>query len=348
MEALSLDLPNEECIESSPKGYTMLAAIRKDTSQNLLVTWCPGSGKTIIAIRRFQRLLDQWKNVYMLVYNKLLSMHLESSLQEEIRTLDSFYGHINYKLEQELNWYISELSEDEIKKTFEAYVEKFGKIDAVVIDEWQDFPEKIYRNLQILFNHISVFGDDLQRINENSSSSEQIEENLDPFRIEFNRNFRNTPEIWETCKQFVPMSERVQSRATSDDLISALEGEQVLKFNDDWAEYKEPLWLVMNILDRHKDDEIGIFINTIKNIDDFSFQLWKVGEVEHAKYHSKIPDEEVQLASPFITTYKSLKGMEFDVAILFIPILKKNTFPKKEKFVAATRAKKKLYVIYTN
>gem|GEM_PF-3310712 len=30
-------------------------------------------------------------------------MHLESSLQEEIRTLDSFYGHINYKLEQELN-----------------------------------------------------------------------------------------------------------------------------------------------------------------------------------------------------------------------------------------------------
>gem|GEM_PF-3374598 len=29
------------------------------------------------------------------------------------------------------------------------------------------------------------------------------------------------------------MSERVQSRATSDDLISALEGEQVLKFNDD-------------------------------------------------------------------------------------------------------------------
>gem|GEM_PF-3118165 len=29
----------------------------------------------------------------------------------------------------------------------------------------------------------------------------------------------------------------------------------------------------MNILDRHKDDEIGIFINTIKNIDDFSFQL---------------------------------------------------------------------------
>gem|GEM_PF-2927895 len=38
MEALSLDLPNEECIESSPKGYTMLAAIRKDTSQNLLVT----------------------------------------------------------------------------------------------------------------------------------------------------------------------------------------------------------------------------------------------------------------------------------------------------------------------
>gem|GEM_PF-3543177 len=73
-----------------------------------------------------------------------------------------------------------------------------------------------------------------------------------------------------------------------------------------------------------------------------------MGEVEHAKYHSKIPDEEVQLASPFITTYKSLKGMEFDVAILFIPILKKNTFPKKEKFVAATRAKKKLYVIYTN
>ena len=142
MEALSLDIPNEESIENAPKWYIMLAAIQKDTSQNLLVTWCPGSGKTVLAIHRHQRLLEQWKKVHMLVFNKLLSIHIENSLQKEIRTLDSFYGHLKYKLEQELNGFVSELSEEEIKKTFEEYVEKFGKIDAVIIDEDRIFQRK--------------------------------------------------------------------------------------------------------------------------------------------------------------------------------------------------------------
>ncbi len=92
METLSLSLPSEEDIGATNKGYIMLSTIYKDVSQNLLVTWCAGSGKTILAIHRFQRLKKEWKKVYFLVFNKLLSTHLEYNLQEEIRTLDSFYS----------------------------------------------------------------------------------------------------------------------------------------------------------------------------------------------------------------------------------------------------------------
>ena len=347
----------------------------------VFITGPPGTGKTVLAVYRGMLLKKQNVSFKLVMYNKVLNMFthkvmLTEELEDSITTWHSWV----YKWWQEANkgskcWKIPEISS--FQPDFDQALalmltdkivspEKLGW-GHLIIDEGQDFPAPFYRLARIIIADkrfqgeglpsITVLADENQRLNENQNST--IPEISNALGVKntwtLTENFRNTLEVAKFASSFY-----VGNRSALPRLPESRRGpkpvlQSFLTINDEALH-------VMKYARNYDDQDIAIFLPTVKLINDF-YQLL---EAECVKSNIRLQayasrgrfkdDKSLKFGvggSITILTDKSCKGLEFDA--VFIPQLNlydaqgvDESFAKMKFYVMSSRARKSLFLSYSD
>ncbi len=337
----------------------MLRVIDNDfESDHLIVTGVPGSGKTTVSIFRLLRLLNQNKPVVLLTYQRMLKVSIENLLSTQkvnrpwsvVNTVHSwFYLEGNNELLGFSDQH-NKLNAQEIKSALMA-----GKATSnteVILDEAQDLEERIFEGFKYFFKKITVGADDDQQMRSDSGSNtntiKRYLSDYEDFTLQF--NYRNTYQIYNFARQFVPESPKANDKDTLDGL-RRYKNNGELPIVEELNSDDNVLNRITAIINDNKGANIAILVPYTSLVNDFYRKVSGKG-IECTKYHSGMPRNEKETAEKnlknvLITTFTSAKGMEFDIVILpDFQLVKPVVETKRQAYVACTRTRDKLYLFY--
>jgi len=364
----------------------------------VLVTGGPGSGKTVVTIFRFLRQITANQNAVFFTFNRTLMSSIRGTLRQQADVrLPNFKPAeveriIDNKIVSMFDWYgsnfhagLSNESDAEILLNFTNYVS--GKLqnrryDEMFIDESQDLRSGILSASHTIAEKVSCGADRSQDFQGHyiGPSDDMIYEILNngiyTVRQGLTSNFRNTKEIFEFARQFVPEDDTVQEIDTTE-FPKGEKPEVIGNLNDE-----AQLNLILEIIQQNSNSNIGILVHTRKEIliikefliaNNYSCSQDAKDNASFSYYFNGMPLEdretvESRLKSPFILSFESCKGLEFDIVVMAYfedanwaltkykpnnetPDLDAKGNPKfwatvNHYYVAATRARNLLYVLY--
>lgn len=326
-------------IEGSLGGALMIRAIDYDGPNHLLITGCPGSGKTTVSIMRAERLIIMKKEILVITYQDLLKNSLINIASKELAPhIVKFYKWFSKKF-QYLNG-----SDDEIAM-LEA-MKSWTGLDEIIIDEGQDFEERIYRSLIQKCKKLTVGADNAQKIHERGLKANQIQAEMNKrgpiFPVNLQYNYRNTFEIYNFARYFLLYNERANNSLLIDKIPK---GKGVIP----------TVFLVPNnetrqsqlkiLLDDAGDRNVAVLVYGVDEVELYYNIIRSMG-ISCSKHHH---DNHVgsNMENVLVTTFKSAKGLEFQVVIMPDMETAKNKHYKTEEhyYIACTRAQENLYLI---
>lgn len=304
---------------------------------------------------------------------------LESFLKKLWYGRNREYFYISYEkdntiISENINgqrYYLNNQEKDFLSLLFGWYKEKILRgtflYDEIYIDEAQDISPKVLEALKILAPHFSVFADENQRIGKRGEGSsvadiakiffpkasvpeDQIEE--------LTTNMRSTKEICKHAAEcFLPDDEAAKMIEQSKQCKSIPDSISARNFLPSWEEQKEKI--NTRVQEAQKNwFNIAIFCSGIATVDKIASFL-KKEELPYCKYHSKMNNREdhniIFDKDIFVSTYQSSKWLEADCVILLIgekeykKVIDNPSWgvDNNTLYVLATRAKKKLYILFT-
>lgn len=313
-------------------------------NRSVLVTGGPGSGKTVVSIYRFLKRLTETKEVIFFTYHRTLvasikgtfienadlllpnfsAKEIESYLEDSVGSISEWYfNEFRSKLSQDNNEEINSNISNFLKK-------KHGLFEEIFIDEAQDLKPILMESILMLSPRFTFGADRAQDLQKNylRPADEHLLDLLKNHNINFmsqglTRNFRNTREIFSFAREFVKEDIAVQQI----DISQLSEGEKpevFLKNIDD------QLKLILQIIIENPKSNIGIMVHfkdqvyQIKNFletNNFSCSSDATEDRSFSYYHYTMDKDErdvieKNLRTPFILTFESCKGLEFDIVIL--------------------------------
>lgn len=315
-----------------------------DSREPIFLSGVPGTGKTVVSIRRLQNAAGNNKKAIIFTYGKLLKKTIEEKLANDNMPVDNIHHWMWNAQGDGQRKYFEEMTQDEnITSTIKLLKSK-GKIyDEILVDEGQDLSINTYKLFKELTPNLSISADNAQQIN-NGAEATNEEDILKLFpdlkRFELDEIFRSAYEIYKFAIQFVPKS----ARANDENLLGRL------KKKNSGAD-KPFVWIednldsvyasIKDIIDENPTDNIGILFEQKLYVDEFARKT--SNDYDVSKYHSQevIPS---QLNNIILTTFKSAKGVEFDIVI--IPYFPDGTMDiAEEYYVGATRAKNQVHFL---
>jgi superfamily I DNA/RNA helicase len=354
----------------------------------IVVSGGPGSGKTVVTIYRFLRAVKEDHNLMLFTFNKALIYAIKGTLRA--RSDELFDGleeeKIKHIIDQKLNtflkWHNDNINRfnpgdtsEVVGANFKRYIQWNNRFDELFFDEGQDLPKTVYENVFVLSETVSVGADRAQNYQghyADDEAEEVIYNELHSINDESRwqilaSNFRNTREIFELAKKFVPKDLRIQRmntgllrRGNSPDIrIGLNEGQQ--------------LDTILRIIQANLASNVGILVHFANEIPKIMKFLIKNGykcdgtvppERSFSYYSSYIDDQDERVlmnkvSSPFITTFDSCKGLEFDVVIM--PFFEESPAATTKRtdwgrffvtanhyYVAVTRARNDIYILSNN
>ena len=361
--------------------------------ESLLVTGGPGSGKTTVTIFRFLTPVRNNKNAMLFTYNRTLLASIKGILRNKAEEL---FGNLNEQIiesviESKVNsfykwyaiggvWFNSSLSNQEIQTRFN----NTGRIyNEIFFDEAQDLTPAVFANAFLLSEKVTCGADNAQDLQSNFPPDEAISIILSNLRTQnhtdhqpLEQNFRNTKEIFEFARGFVPDDERVQALDTS-----RLPNGEYPEIMENLS-FEDQLETIKDIIEANPRSNIGILVNYRNQVTSIKEYLEKPENGYSCKsgapdnksfsyYYSGMPkhDEEImfdRMKTPFICTYDSCKGLEFDIVIMpfFNDAARALLTQRRDEtnadgtpkmwatrnhyYVGATRARTLLYILCSN
>lgn len=176
-----------------------------------LIKGSPGTGKTVMALLRAASLIKRKKAVLYILYYRLLRTYCCQLWPGEIRSYHAWIGkhfgaHYGQTMPKVGQWAY------DWQKIMDICWKKYpdgnkDKDTYIIIDEGQDMPQGFYEYLDFHFENILVSADENQQmtIGGNNANFKNIKGALslkDENVFELRKNYRNTHEIAEFCKQF--------------------------------------------------------------------------------------------------------------------------------------------------
>lgn len=337
---------SETQVQSSKGGDEMLGAIRFNGERDQLITGRPGSGKTTVTMLRAMRFYKT-KRLLVLTKHKML-----------VYTLRKLYPQLNiYGIDE---WFKEKTGENlwriksaaEIKKllTEKNLYDEEQLYDEILIDEGQDLASYIYECFPALGKRILVGADNAQRIYTDGASAADIERILNdqgrPIRpTDLQYNYRNFVETYKYARQFVPD----MAAAHSPHIVNHTKGSGDLPKVIQVAQEFDRL---VTILRDNSTSNVAIVLYQIQDISRYHTELTRRG-IECSVYYNALDGYSKSatahdLKSVLITTYKSVKGLEFQVVIM--PAMERVQHERHMTdnmyYVACTRATQRLYLLY--
>jgi superfamily I DNA/RNA helicase len=363
---------------------------------SLIITGGPGSGKTTVTLYRFLRPIKNKENALLFTYNRTLLASIKGILRNKSEELfgsldeDTINNIINNKVisfykwfAQGGRWFDPTLNESEIKDRFSVSSNLFTE---VFFDEGQDLTPAVFANAFLLAPKITCGADNAQDLQSNFPPDEALSTILDLLNNQshtdlqpLSSNFRNTKEIFDLARSFVPDDASVQNINIQE--LKSGDKPEIIDSLDDQNQLNK----IKEIITANSSSNIGILVNygnqvlDIKKfleLNQFSCQRDAANNLSFSYYYNGMPfaDETIMfdhMKTPFICTYDSCKGLEFDIVILpFFNDAERALYkPRKRKvgdfwieetnadgstkmwatrnhyYVGATRARTKLYIM---
>ena len=178
-----------------------------------LVSGPPGTGKTILALLRAQKLVKLGHRPTIVMYNKALGAMVraeaeELGLGERVMTYHQWFSQLHKKAtgkgsvpqvrQYEYDW-------NQVGTYAGEYYAKRKSLDLdyVLVDEAQDLPADFLGFLSSLGSNVTVFADENQRITDTQSTISQLRSAILPAReLEVRTNFRNTAPVARLARHF--------------------------------------------------------------------------------------------------------------------------------------------------
>ena len=312
-------------------------------NQRVAVEGGAGTGKTILAMEKARRLVEEGKSVRFLCFNKPLAESLNeaadgfvaTTFHELCRELALEAG-LDFDVPakpagQQVFWndQAPELLLEALERKPEA------RYDAVIVDEGQDFKLHWWAAIEELLasreaSHLYVFHDPNQDIYSGELSAEL---GLTPFLLKL--NCRNTVRIAEYCSGLLELS--------ADTRKTAPEGIPVKELTV--ADRTQMVEAVRKLLHHYVNEE-GISPDRIVILTGRSLKRSPVYKARELGNHKLLRlDSKRQPNSIIIETLHRFKGLESDIAIVCDIDRSSESFDPKKLYVAASRARLVLAVI---
>lgn len=332
-----------------PLDLTRIQGRAVDSKEAIFLSGVPGTGKTVVSIRRLQNSARYSKKSIIFTYGKLLKKTIEEKLENNpSMPVDNIHNWMwNLQDSGNKKYLDVMMNSDNLESTVNLIKSKGIKFDEILVDEGQDLSINTYKILKELTPNLSISADNAQQINnkEEASTEEEILEvfpNLQKFELD--EIFRSAYELYRFAIQFVSNN----ARANDENLLERL------KMKNSGADkpfvYVESnlngmYETVKDIIDENPTDNIGILFEKIHHVDEFAKELSK--EYELSTYHSIQKVVPSELKNIIITTFQSAKGIEFDIVIIpYFHESAKNVL--EEYYVGVTRAKNQVHILGIN
>lgn len=330
-------------IERSRGGNTMIQAIDYDGNDHQLITGVPGSGKTTVTIMRAERLINLNKRIKVFTYQTLLRTALSNiatpALQQYIFGFYDWFVRVKHFGYLQPHYTEVEMS---------ALMATEPIIDEILIDEGQDFEERIFRSLLPKCRRMTVGADNAQRVHERGILVAEIRQELDrtrttiPVRLEY--NYRNTFEVYNFARYFMPDNERANNLIT---LKLMPRGNGNLPVVIQVLSEVEKFNRLRVILENAGDRNIAVLLYRQAEVDSYSKKILEMG-FSCTKHHNGA-QAGGNIENILVTTYKSAKGLEFQVVVMpdMHTAMDSQEKTAEHYYIGCTRAKESLFLTFT-
>ena len=306
-----------------------------DSKQPIFLTGVPGSGKTVVSVYR----LKNHNNSILFTYGKLLRLAIDNTIDDNSKIVENIHNW-NWQIDENKKIYLEErISTNNLSNTIDFFQERCN-YEYIMVDEGQDLELNIYKLLKEITPNLSVSADNAQQVYEHGAMEENIVEIVPNLKkIELNQNFRNSFEIYNFAKEFVSNNPRAND---SNMLEKFTRGEADKPYVYLVSTLNRTFEVIKKIIENNQGLNIGVLSTDILTVNTYTKELSK--DYDISSYTSNDKDVPNDLKNILVTTFKSSKGMEFDIVIM-----PQFQFLKEEElnqyYIGATRAKTELYFL---
>lgn len=303
-----------------------LDLIEYTNDKSMLVAGCAGSGKSIIAMHKAERLYAEGEDVILIAYTKSLNGYMRVGKPD---ASFRFYYHYQWK---KLN---------------------MPKADYIIVDEIQDFTrEEIQEFIDAAKKCFLFFGDTAQSIyrqyGKQTLTIAQIAEMTGLNTLQLFNNYRLPRPVAKITQNYVGVDvpeykEKVyQNKET--ELPRFVHTKTI----------EEEFNIITQIIAQHQNKSIGILYHSNEAVLQMNKQMIERGIQCEFKYNDtegekqNVSNLNFKTLVPKIMTYHSAKGLQFDIVILPGYNGAFDVESKKALYVAMTRTMHKLYVLYSS
>lgn len=344
----------ESDLEKDDIQYQVLKGMN---DKSAIVTGCAGSGKSVLALIKAQRIQKEKGGDYqIIVYTKSLCNYMNSG-RKELGLSKPFSYYEDWKYLRESKTYANGMTYKKVYKRDE-YGNKIPKsplpiADYTIVDEIQDFTkEEIGEFISATRKYFYFFGDTAQSVFKGLKDTLPVEDILYEFPEQRRQKTKEFP-LYNNYRLPLPVAKLAQQI-----------GEDLPPFNE--SVYKSSIRQKPYLIEFSSiDEQVNFIVSTIKkrefkdvailmpdNPSAKNLSSLLKGKLNHeVKYTDPDTKRFIDTLNfdtelPKLTTYHSAKGLQFEA--VFTPMLPTEIRYPSTLYVAMTRTYHYLYMMYSS
>lgn len=313
-------------VKESELDEYQIKALMATLDKSCIVMGCAGSGKSVLALIKAQRVQkERGDNYKIIVFTKALCRYMNSGRQE-LGLHNQFYYHWHWKNRLDCS-----------------------SADYIIVDEIQDFTEdEIQEFISATNKHFFFFGDTAQSIYDGLKDTIPVD------AIGYLLPLGKKPKEYDLYYNYrLPISVAKMVQYVGIDLPPFDESvyksqEKSVPYILKFSSWKEQIKAIYEIKTKQDLSDVAILLPTNDMVEDVGNALLDLGLNVEFKCIGK-DSLNFSSSNPKIMTYHSAKGLQFET--IFLPEIEcfndDGSSHRKALYVAMTRTYKDLYLMYS-
>lgn len=343
----------ESDLEKDDIQYKVLKGMNEKSA---IVTGCAGSGKSVLALIKAQRIQKEKGNDYqIIVYTKSLCQYMNSG-REELNLVKDLAYHQEWKYKRIPKTYANGVTYMVYEKDeYGNYIPKdnLPQADYTIVDEIQDFTkEEIGEFISATRKHFYFFGDTAQSVFKGLKNTLPVEYILYEFP-EYREPKTQTFKLYNNYR--LPLSVAKLAQNIGEDLPEFDESiykspEKQKPYLLEFAGDEQHIDFLIETIKKRELRDVGILVLENVSVKEISIAMRAKGMDNEVKYKDPETGRPIDTLNfstslPKIMTYHSAKGLQFES--VFLPMLPTVIQRRSALYVAMTRTYHYLYLMYS-
>ena len=336
-------------IKESELDDDQIKVLNATLDKSCIVTGCAGSGKSVLALIKAQRIQKERGNNYqIIVFTKALCRYMNSG-RKELELVNEFKYHEEWRWKKYLKHYRN-------GKSFWVYerddsgnkIPNRPKSDYVIVDEIQDFEEEeIMEFIHATRKNFFFFGDTAQSVYEDLKDTMPVE---DIIRLLPRGSGTKQMELYRNYRLPVGIARFVQyigGDLPPFDETTYKSPEKTIPYILNYSNCYKEIEAIIQIIKKRELTDVAILVPDSQSVDEVA-NIFSEMETDYELKSKNEDNLDFETTNPKITTYYSAKGLQFET--VFIPMGwygHSQASRKKALYVAMTRTYRDLYITYS-